>query len=151
MAVTLRFSCFFLGVLSLNTSREINMLEYPEPIKMTILGEKLELQWKYQVNKSGNNNWKISLYEYNYNSGTKTKILALLQSGITISNPNYLPLGLLKLNMELSYDKAEISIPNTTFDDSITGYGIIFQANDGNGAEGYFEKFTEINIVGRFN
>jgi hypothetical protein len=125
------------------------MLEYPERMKTIMLGQKLELQWKYQIIESPNQKWKISLYEYNFNSGTKTKLLALLQSGLTIINPSYLPQGLERLNMELTYEKAKISILNTTLNNSAAGYGILFQGIYDIDGEEYFEKFTEINIVGR--
>ena len=125
------------------------MLEYPEGMRTVILGQKLELRWKYQIIRSPRNKCKISLYEYNFDSGTKTKLLVLLQSGLTISNPNIWPQGLRKLNMELSFEKAEISILNATFHYSKGGYGIIFQDYHGLNSDECLEKFTEINVVGR--
>ena len=124
------------------------MLESPEPSKMITFGEKLELEWKYQINMTLEKKWKISLYEFSYESRTKTKLLVLLETGMTILNPNYLPHLFGKLNMEVSYNKAKISAPRTL--DIANGYGILFQANEGNAAEEHFEKFTEINIVGMF-
>lgn len=124
------------------------MLESPEPSKTIAFGEKLELEWKYQINMASDKKWKISLYEFSYDSGTKTKLLVLLETGMISLNPNYLPHLFEKLNMEVSYDEARISVP-ATFNIS-TGYGILFQANRGNAAQEHFEKFTEINIIGRF-
>ena len=145
--VSLCFIVRLLGAIATNASGSINMLEYPEAIKTITLGQNLELHWKYQINRSPYNNWKISLYEYNFKRGVKTKQLVLFQSGLSISNPNIWPEGFRKLNMELSFDEADISVLNATFDYSNGGYGIIFQDSHGINPDTYLEKFTEINVV----
>lgn len=136
-----------MGVPGLHETRNINMLLYPEPIKLVNAGEKLKLQWKYQINELEKSKWSIGLYEYNHISGVKTKLLVLDDSGIAVSNPKYLPLSFINVvDMELSYDKAGISISNTTFDSSIAGYGIVFHSRNGNITERHFEQFTEITV-----
>ena len=146
------FSNYFsypLGVFSQNASKDINMLEYPEPSKTIKFGEQLELEWKYGINMTSENKWKISLFEFSYDRGRKTKLLVLLESGMTVLNPNYLPRLSGRLDMVVSYDKAKITAP-ATFEIS-TGYGIQFQANEGRFADEHFEKFTEINVIGNLN
>ena len=123
------------------------MIDYPGSRKMVIAGEKLELQWKYQLNMS--TKWKVSLYEYDSSQSIKFKILMLLETGLTVSNPRYLPLIVSKVNMELSHNKAKISVSNTTFEVA-SGYGIMFQSTGhGHSSEEQFEKFTEIHVIGR--
>ena len=94
--------------------------------------------------------WKISLYEYNHTSATKTKLIMLFGSGITVTNPNYVDLAFRMFDMELSYEKARITVPTTTYRD-YNGYGIIFESSASNyDVRKHFEQFTEVNIIGKF-
>ena len=144
MAINLHF---FIGALVLNAAMDIEMLQYPARSKNLMVGKKLDLLWKYDVKESERNQWKISLYVFNNTHQAKDKLLILDKTGKIISRQP-LPALYKRLDLELSYDKARISIPATVFDDT-AGYGIIFEASTSNNTAKSFQKVTDVTIVGR--
>lgn len=138
---------FFIGSLLVNAVMDIEMLESPRESKKLMVGEMLELQWKYNVHGSARSSWKISLYVYNYTSNAKNKLIILQRSGKTVVR-SPLPLVYQRLELEVSYDAARISIPTTTFDDT-AGYGIAFEPSPWNNTVRPFEKVTDVRIVGK--
>lgn len=141
MAINLHI---FVGALLLNAAMHIKMLECPPASKSLMVGKKLELQWNYVVEETARYQWKISLYVFNYTSNAKEKISTLLRPN-KLKNRTSLPLGYRKINFHLSYDKAYISIPATTFDDT-AGYGILFEQSR---LSKTYEKVTDVTIVGK--
>ncbi|CAB4040681.1 Hypothetical predicted protein, partial [Paramuricea clavata] len=115
--------------LLLNAAKDIEMLECPPESKKLMVGEKLELQWKYNVKVSERNQWKISLYVFNNTNNAKNTLLVLDRSGKIIVRQS-LPLVYQRIDLKLSHNIARISIPTTTFDDT-AGYGINFKPSTG--------------------
>ena len=143
MAINLHY--FIIGALLLNAAKYIEMLECPPESKKLMVGEKLELEWKYDVKVSARNQWKISLYVYNYTGGAKNTLLILDRSGIIFPR-QALPLVYQRIDLKLSLKIARISIPTTTFDDT-AGYGINFKSSTRTKS---IQKGTDVTIVGKW-
>ena len=137
MAINLHF---ILGAVLLNAVMDIKMLEYPDESKNLMIGEKLVLEWKYDVNVSAQSQCKISVYVYNHTSKAKEKLAILGPESARRKHPLYK-----RLILDLTYKHAKILIPITTFEDS-AGYGITIASRKSNII---IEKVTDVAIVGR--
>ena len=139
----------FLGVVLSSTVINITMLSNPELNKKLMVGENLELEWKYNTSRmihSERRLWRIALYLYNLTDSSKKIIVKRLNgTGVTKSNPyGFIPPKMFqRMDYNISMDYAKLLLRGTNFDD----YGISFESLSTDKLA--FERFTEVLIVGK--
>ena len=122
----------FLGVMLSSTVINITMLSNPELNMKLMVGENLELEWKYNTSRmthSERRSWRIGLYLYNFTDSTKRMIVMRLNgTGVSRSSPHCCipPKIFQRMNYSISMDYAKLLLRRTNFDDS-AGYGILFR------------------------
>ena len=139
----------FLGVVLSSTVINITMLSNPELNKKLMVGENLELEWKYNTSRmihSERRLWRIALYLYNLTDSSKKIIVKRLNgTGVTKSSPyGFIPPKMFqRMDYNISMDYAKLLLRGTNFDD----YGISFESLSTDKLA--FERFTEVLIVGK--
>lgn len=139
----------FLGVVLSSTVINITMLNNPELNKKLMVGENLELEWKYDASSMahGEHPWSIALYLYNFTDSTKMKLVRRFNgTGELVRSPLIPPKTFQRMNYSLSVDYATFLLRRTNFDDS-AAYGISFESFSSDKLA--FERFTEVLIVGK--
>ena len=125
------------------------MLSNPELNKKLMVGENLELEWKYNTSRmihSERRLWRIALYLYNLTDSSKKIIVKRLNgTGVTKSSPyGFIPPKMFqRMDYNISMDYAKLLLRGTNFDD----YGISFESLSTDKLA--FERFTEVLIVGK--
>ena len=139
----------FLGVVLSSTVINITMLSNPELNKKLMVGENLELEWKYNTSRmihSERRLWRIALYLYNLTDSSKKIIVKRLNgTGVTKSSPyGFIPPKMFqRMDYNISMDYAKLLLRGTNFDD----YGISFESLSTDKLA--FERFNEVLIVGK--
>ena len=139
----------FLGVVLSSTVINITMLNNPELNKKLMVGENLQLEWKYNTSRMTHSErrlWIIALYLYNFTDSSKIMIVKRLNgTGVTKSNPyGFIPPKMFqRMDYNISMDYAKLLLRGTNFDD----YGISFESLSTDKLA--FERFTEVLIVGK--
>ena len=139
----------FLGVVLSSTVINITMLSNPELNKKLMVGENLELEWKYNTSRMTHSErrlWIIALYLYNFTDSSKIMIVKRLNgTGVTKSSPyGFIPPKMFqRMDYNISMDYAKLLLRGTNFDD----YGISFESLSTDKLA--FERFTEVLIVGK--
>ena len=142
------FSCF-LGSLFLDAVMDVTMMKYPNQNKKLMVGENLELEWRFNVTRITDKQWSISLFVYNFTSKSKIRIFRRRETGIIARNPDIQ----LSISRRLNYSfpdcicYAKLQLLNTNFEDS-AGYGISFETINVTNDQS-LEKVTEVLIVGK--
>ena len=140
----------FLGVVLSSTVINITMLNNPELNKKLMVGENLQLEWKYNTSRmihSERRLWIIALYLYNFTDSSKIMIVKRLNgTGVTKSSPyGFIPPKMFqRMDYNISMDYAKLLLRGTNFDD----YGISFESLSMPDKLA-FERFTEVLIVGK--
>ena len=143
----------FLGVVLSSTVINITMLNNPELNKKLMVGENLQLEWKYNTSRMTHSErrlWIIALYLYNFTDSSKIMIVKRLNgTGVTKSSPyGFIPPKMFqRMDYNISMDCAKLLLRRTNFDDS-AGYGISFESLSMPDKLA-FERFTEVLIVGK--
>ena len=125
------------------------MLSNPELNKKLMVGENLELEWKYNTSRmihSERRLWRIALYLYNLTDSSKKIIVKRLNgTGVTKSSPyGFIPPKMFqRMDYNISMDCSKLLLRGTNFDD----YGISFESLSTDKLA--FERFTEVLIVGK--
>ena len=125
------------------------MLNNPELNKKLMVGENLQLEWKYNTSRMTHSErrlWIIALYLYNFTDSSKIMIVKRLNgTGVTKSSPyGFIPPKMFqRMDYNISMDYAKLLLRGTNFDD----YGISFESLSTDKLA--FERFTEVLIVGK--
>ena len=109
-------------------------------------GEKLDLQWNYDVKESAGNEWKVGVYVVNKTTKTKLRLMMRTKSG-TVKQRS-LPHPYEHIHLEIFHNSTKLSISSTSFDDTAS-YGFFFQKFPRKNASVDLEEAVDVKIVGK--
>ena len=110
---------------------------------LLMLGEKLELQWNYDVHKSAGDQWRIGLYVGK--DKEKLKLIDLKKSGNVRARP--VPHKYEHIHIEISHNSTKLWISSTIFNDTAS-YVFFFKKSASLGNYD-LEVVAYVKIVGK--
>ena len=110
---------------------------------LLMLGEKLELQWNYDVHKSAGDQWMIGLYVGK--DKEKLKLIDLKKSGNVRARP--VPHKYEHIHIEISHNSTKLWISSTIFNDTAS-YVFFFKKSASLGNYD-LEVVAYVKIVGK--